>query len=182
MAAHPMHAVSTATAAKVRKGISPDILPIAHNLAGLRTIHPDRAERHRRMFRNLVPILRSVTCLRDAEATQRDGIGLLCIAFHGADTDEEAAIREAREAGAAALEGLGLQLLLRRRDEIDCAAGRRSMPTLLPQGYGGLETATLGPGLPDAAAVLDDHVVAVLGGRPVAELGARRGHADRRFA
>lgn len=176
-----------------------DIGLTGHNLAGVTTFHPDGAERELRVLKELAPGLRMVACLFDPDAprgrdgasplvvrlhhsARREGIGLLCIALHGFDADVEPAIDEARCAGAAGLIALEHPSVLARLDQIVRAAERRALPTLLPQGYGVRGTATLGPGLPDAATALANHVVAVLRGKPVAELQVRRVPRERWFA
>lgn len=177
----------------------PDIGLTAHNLAGVTTFDPLHAERQLRLLRHMVPGLRTVACLFDPEAprgrdgisplvsrlhdaAQRDGIGLRLIALDGSHADVEAAIENAREARATALVALEHPSVLGLLNRIVSAAERCALPTLLPQGYGVQGTATLGPGLPDAAAALAEQVVAVLRGRPVAELAVRRVHDEHRCA
>lgn len=177
----------------------PDIGLTAHNLAGVTTFDPHHAERQMRVLKHMVPGLRKVACLFDPEAprgrdgtsplvsrlhdaAQRDSIDLQCIAINGSPAQVEAAIQKAEAGGATALVALEHPSVLGHLDSVARAAERRALPTLLPHGYGVQGTATLGPSLPDAAAALADQVVAVLRGRPVAELALLRVHPERRFA
>lgn len=167
-----------------------DIGLTAPNVAGATTFDPDQAARHLRLLGKLVPGLRSVAVVADADAPKgpddcnplasrclraatASGLQTTCITLSGRRDELEDGLHRARRAHAQALVALEVPAVLARLGDIVRLAEAHRLPTLTP--YGGPDTGVVmqGATLHDAIDALVAHVTALFRGACVAELPLR---------
>ena len=167
-----------------------DIGLTARNVAGVTTFDPDQATRHLRLLGQLVPGLRSVAVVADADAPRGPdgcnpllsrclqaatalGLQTTCIMLSGRHGELEDGLDRARCAHAQALVALEVPAVLARLGDIVRLAEDHRLPTLSP--YGGPDTGVVmqGATLHDAIEALVAHVTALFRGACVAELPLR---------
>jgi putative ABC transport system substrate-binding protein len=164
-----------------------DIGLTARNVAGVTTFDPDQATRHLRLLGQLVPGLRSVAVVADADAPRGPdgcnpllsrclraatalGLQTTCITLSGRRGELEDGLDRALRAHAQALVALEVPAVLARLGDIVRLAETHRLPTLSP--YGGHDTGVMmqGATLHDAIDAVVAHVTALFHGAGVAEL------------
>jgi putative ABC transport system substrate-binding protein len=167
-----------------------DIGLTASNVTGVTTFDPDQAGRHLQLLSQLVPGLRSVAVVADADAPSGpDGINPLlarclraattaglqttCISLSGRHGELEDGLERARLAQAQAVVALEVPAVLARLGDIVRLAEAQRLPTLSP--HGGPDTGLVmqGAALHDATDALVAQVTALFHGACVAELPLR---------
>ena len=173
-----------------------DIGLTARNVSGVTTFDPDQATRHLRLLQQLVPGLRNVALLTDAQAPRGpDGrnplvsqflraaaaseLDTTCVALSGIDAHLDDALDSARRAHAQALVALEVPAVLARLGDVAQLAESCRWPTLLP--YGGPDTGVVmqGAALHDAIDPLAACVAALSRGASVADVRHERLVIDR---
>ena len=167
-----------------------DIGLAAPHVSGITTFDPDQATRHLRLLRQLVPGMRKLACLTDAEAPKgqdgrnplesqllraaaAQGIELISAEMPGSDTDLREIIRSMKEAHAHALVALEVPAVLSRLGTISCLVERHRLPSLSPYGWPDGGVVIQGGALHDAIDPLAGAVAALFCGVVVADLPLR---------
>ena len=169
---------------------------MACNVTGISTFDPYQAARQLRLLRQLVPGLKRVACVTDAEAPKgRDGLnpllshvlkagasqrlGVICVALSGVKDDLHVAFECARRAGAQAMVVLEVPAVLARLSEVLRLSEAYALPTVSPYGWPDAGVVTEGTALIDAIGPLAQQVAALASGVSVGQLPARRVRAER---
>ena len=167
-----------------------DIGLVAPNVTGVTTFDPDQAMRHFRLLRQLVPDLRKLACLTDAQAPKgwdglnplesqlrraatAQGIELISVAMPVSDTDLREIFRSIGAAHARALVALEVPAVLSRLGTISCLAERHRLPMLSPYGWPDPGVVMQGGSLHDAMEPLAEAVAALRSGVSMANLPLR---------
>lgn len=167
-----------------------DIGLAAPNVSGVTTFDPGQAMRHLWLLRQLLPGMRTLACLTDAEAPKgqdgcnplesqlwraatAQGIELICAAMPGTDNDLREIIRSMKEAHAHALVALEVPAVLSRLGTISCLAEGHRLPLLSPYGWPDGGVVMQGGALHDAMDPLAGAVAALLNGISMANLPLR---------
>lgn len=164
-----------------------DIGLVAPNVTGVTTFDPDQAMRHLRLLRQLVPDLRKLACLTDAQAPKgRDGLNplesqlqraatvqgveLISVATPVSNTNLREIIRSMEAAHARALVALEVPAVLSRLGTISCLAERHRLPMLSPYGWPDGGVVLQGSALHDAMDPLAGAVAALRTGVSMADI------------
>ena len=167
-----------------------DIGLTARNVSGVTSFNPEQAMRHLGLLRQLVPGLRNVAFLTDAEApTGPDGRNPLvsgflraaaayglettCVELSGIDANLEDAFDGAHRGHSQALVALEVPAVLARLGDIAHLAEHHRWPTLFPHGWPDTGVLMQGAALHDAIDPLAAYVAALSRGARVADMPLR---------
>ena len=173
-----------------------DIGLAAPNVSGVTTFDPSQAARHLRLLLQLVPGLRTLGCLTDAEAPKgrngcnplesqlaraaaAQGIELICTSVSGLENGLEDLFDAVVRGGAQALVALEVPAVLSRLAAISVLADRYRLPLLSPYGWPEGGVVMQGESLHDAIDPLADVVACLLGATTVPDLPLRAVRHDR---
>ena len=164
-----------------------DIGLTARNVSGVTTFDPNQATRHLRLLQELVPGLRNVAVLTDADAPKgcdgrnplvsrllqvaaACGLETTSVALSGIDANLEDAFRSLQRAHAQVLVALEVPAVLARLDDIACLSERHRLPMLSPFGWPSTGVVMEGASLHDAIDPLAASVAALFRGASVIDV------------